>query len=235
VQRDQQALAILSQALTAAGGQTAVTAIRDFTATGKITYFWGEGVQGSATVKGRGLHQFRVDATLADGVHSWIVNGSTTFQKHADGSTSPLPSQNTVKPATVTFPLAQLLNVVQDVSFSITYGGLVTRKGQQLHDILVQKIPPPRSDPAGALSKISKAHIFIDPNAFTIQAVEDAAYRKDGGPGEYSHEIKFSNYQAASGVLVPFLITESVADQQIMTVQLSQITFNTGLTDTDFE
>ncbi len=235
VQRDQQALTILSQVLSAAGGQTAVAAIQDYAATGNVTYSWGDGVQGSVTVKGRGLHQFRVDATLADGVHSWVVNTVTTFQKNPDGSTSPLPSQNTIKPATVIFPLLHILTAMQDTSFSITNGGLVTRNGQQLYDILVQKIFPTASDPIGALSKMTKSHIFIDPKALTVQIIEDTAYRKDGGPGEYLHDIQFSNYQTASGMLIPFSITEFVAGQQTMTLQLSQIKFNTGLTDTDFE
>ncbi|MGH9644553.1 MAG: hypothetical protein ACRD3Q_19285 [Terriglobales bacterium] len=235
VQRDQQALAILSQALSAAGGQTAVAAIHDYAATGKVTYSWGDGVQGSVTVKGRGLHQFRVDATFADGVHSWVLNSVTTFQRNPDGSTSPLPSQNTIKPATVIFPLLQILTVSQDTSFSISYGGLVTRNGQQLYDILVQKIFPAASDPIGALSKMTKSQIFIDPKTLTVQIIEDTAYRKDGGPGEYLHDILFLNYQTVNGILVPFSITESIAGQQTMTMQLSQIKFNTGLTDTDFE
>lgn len=234
-QRDAQALTVLSQVLKAAGGQAALAAVQDFTAKGNVTYSWGQGVQGSAIVKGRGLHQFRVDATLPDGLHSWIVNDNSTFQRKPDGSVSRLPSQNSLKPASMTFPLILLLTVVQDTSFNITYRGLITRSGQQLHDILVQKTFPSGVDPVGALGRITKADIFIDPNALTVQTLEDAAYRKDGGPGEYSRQVEFSNYHITNGILVPFSITESVAGQQTTTIQLTQITFNTGLTDNDFE
>jgi hypothetical protein len=234
VQRDQQALAILGQVLNAAGGQATLGAIQDFTATGNVTYSWGAGVQGSATVKGRGLHEFRLDATLADGLHSWIVNGSAAFQKNPDGTTSPLPSQNIIKFGPMTFPLVEVLSVVQDTTFSLTYGGLVTRNGQQLHDITIQKTFPVGADPAGLLSKITKGDIFIDPNALTVQIIEDAAYRKDGGPGQFMHDFQYSNYQTKNGVLVPFSIVESIAGQQITTIQLVQITFNNGLTANDF-
>jgi hypothetical protein len=45
----------------------------------------------------------------------------------------------------------------------------------------------------------------------------------------------FSDYRAINGILVPFSITERVAGQTTWTIQLSQIAFNTGLGDTDFQ
>jgi|SRR5215469_3792680 len=235
VQRDQQALTILSQVLNAAGGQSAVGAIQDFKATGNVTYNWGGNAQGSTTVKGRGLHQFRVDTTLPDGLHSWIVNGGTTFQRNPDGSTSPLPSQNTVKPAPITFPLLQLLAVIQDTTISVIYNGLVMHNGQQVHDVLVQKKLSSSVDPVGAFAQVTKADVFIDPNALTIQAIADVAYPRDSVAGQCAHEIQFSGYQSVNGVLVPFSVTELIAGQQTATIQLNQITFNNSLTDSDFE
>lgn len=234
--RDPQALSILTQCLQAAGGSQAVSTIQDFTGSGTITYYSaGEQVQGTVTVKGRGLTQSRVDASLSDGVHSWIVSKGATFEKNPDGSTSPLPSQNAVKPASATFPLPYLLSVLQDTSVSVSYGGLVTHDGVQVYDIVVQKMLSKSVDPLDTVGNTTKTHFFIDPNALVIQSVQDMAYRKDGGPGASSHEIRFSGYQAVSGVLVPFSITEFVADQKTATIQLSQVGFNSGLTDSDFE
>jgi hypothetical protein len=235
VQRDPQAIAILTQALNAAGGVSAIAAVQDFTAAGNVTYSWAEPTPGTVTIRGRGLHEFRVDATLPDGMHSWIINSSEASQKNPDGSTSALPSQDTIKPANATFPLLELLTAVQDTSIDVTYEGLVTHDGQQLQAIAVQKFYSIGNDPAGTLGEITKAHIFIDPNTLTVQSIVDKAFRKDGGPGTFSHEMQFSNYQNVNGLLVPFSITESVAGQQTTTFQLSQIAFNTGLTDADFQ
>jgi hypothetical protein len=235
VSKDTQAVSVLTQALNAAGGLSAIGAIQDFTATGNITYYWDQPVQGTVTVRGRGLHEFRLDATLADGVHSWFVNSSTSFQENPDGSTLPLPSQNIVKPANLTFPLLHLVMAIQDAAVTVSYGGLVTHDGQQVHDILIQRTFPQSSDPLGALGRITKAHIFIDPNALTIQSILDTAYRRDLGPGEFSHEMQFSNYQAVNGVFVPMSVTEFISNQQTETIQLTQINFNTGLADSDFE
>jgi outer membrane lipoprotein-sorting protein len=236
VQRDPQALSILAQVLKNAGGETAIGAIQDFTASANVTYYWGDApVQGTATIKGRGIHQFRLDAVLNGESHSWIFNQNSTFQRNPDQSISRLPSQNIVKPATAIFPLLQVASFVQDGSVSVVYGGLVNHNGQQVHDIVVQRIFAKDADSTGTLSKITKEHIFVNPSNQTIVGIQDFAYRRDGGPGEFKHEMQFSSYQLADGILVPFSVTESIADQQASTIQLTNISFNTGLADSDFE
>jgi hypothetical protein len=233
--QDPQGVAILTQSLNTAGGTTAIAAIQDLTETGNVTFSWGTTVQGSVTVKGLGPHEFRVDATLADGVHSWITNNSASYQVNPDGSVISLPAQNLVKPASLTFPILRVLLAIQDTSTNISYNGLVTHDGQQLHDVQIEKIFPQSADPIGAMSKVTKADIYIDPNTLLIQSIADTSYRRDGGPGESPHEVQFSGYQATSvGVLVPFSITEFIANQQTESIQLTQVTFNTGLTDSNF-
>jgi hypothetical protein len=234
-QRDPQAVSILTQALAASGGQSVVAGIQDFTASGNITYNWDSVAQGTVTVKGRGLHEFRIDATLSDGLHSSVTNLTASFQKNPDGSISPLPSQNLVKPAIATCPLFQVLAALQDTSINLTYGGLVSHNGQQVYDVLEQKSFSATGDPGSALSSISKAHIFIDPNALTVVSILDTAYRRDGEAGGFPHETQFSAYQSINGILVPFSVIDLIAGQQTMSIQLTQVTFNTGLTDSVFE
>ena len=234
VQRDPQAIAILNQCLAAAGGIQAISAIQDVTATGTITYD-GLDQQGSATIKVLGLHRFRLDASLPDGSHSYVVGKDAAFHKNPDGSTSPMPPQNAIKPASVTFPLFQVLAAVQDISFSVTDGGVVTHNGQQVHDIVVQQTFSADKDRLGGLSKVTKAHIYIDPNALSVQAIEDQAFRRDGEPGEAPHEMQFSDYQTVNGILAPFSVVEFVAGQKLSTTQIKQISFNTGLAEADFQ
>ena len=235
VQRDPQAIAILTQCLNAAGGIQAVSAIQDVTATGTITFdAMDQSPQGSAKIKLLGLHRFRLDASLPDGMHSYIVGKDEAFHKNPDGSTSPMPPQNRVKPASATFPLFQVLAAVQDGSFNVTYSGLVTHNGQQAHDILVQQTFG-SNDLLGARSKITRAHIYIDPTALTVQAIDDQAYRRDGEPGETPHEMQFSNYQEVNGILAPFSVIELLGGQKLSTIQMKQLSFNSGLAETDFQ
>jgi len=233
--RDPHAVTLLTQALNVAGSTATVSAIQDFTATGNVTYYWNESALGTVTVKGRGLRQSRIDASGKSGVQSWVINNDKAFQKSPDGSILPLPTQNTVRPVSATFPLLELFSVIQDTTVSVSDGGLVTQNGHQVHDIQIQKTFPANSDPVGYLSKISKAHIFVDANDLTILSIKDTVYPRNGGPGEYTHEMQFSSYQTVNGVLVPFTVTELVAGQRTAIFQFNQISFNTGLTDSDFQ
>jgi hypothetical protein len=236
VVRDPQAVTLLSEVLSGAGGMNAISGIRDVTATGTITYS-GEASQEQApvTVKLLGLHQFRLEAARGDGMHVTITGKKKSIHRNPDGSSSPLPVQNMIKPASTIFPFFYVLAAVQDASFEVKYLGLVSHHGQQVHNILVQQTFAQDKDPMGWLRKVATVHIFVDPNTMLIQAVADKAYRRDGEPGESLHETRFSNYTIANGILVPLSVTDSIARQPGLTMQFSQVSFNNGLTDADFE
>lgn len=234
--RDPQAVAILYQCLAAAGGIQAISTIQDVTATGTITYNgMDQSPQGHATIKLLGLHRFRLDTLLPDGQHSYVVSKDQTFHKNPDGSTSHMPPQNAIKPASVTFPLFHVLAAVQDTSFNVMYGGLVTHNGQQAHDILLQKFSSTSDDVEGALSKVTKAHLYIDPTSLNVQAIADRAYGRDGESRETTHEMQFLGYQAVNGIAVPFTVIEVLGGQKLSTIQINQISLNAGLAEKDFQ
>lgn len=235
-QRDTQAIAVITKALNAAGGLNTLTAIQDFTASGTVAYNWGDSpVQGNVTVKGRGLMQFRLDATLPEGVHSWVMNNGSALEKHQDSTITPLPFPLTQRPANSTFPFFRILSALQDTSWSISSVETVEYSGQKAYDITLQRVYTRGSDPSGFKSRATKADFVIDPNTFLVLSVRDRAYSRDGDPGDAPHEMQFSNYHSFNGVLVPSSITELIGGQQTVTIQLNQFTFNSGLTDSDFE
>jgi len=236
VQRDQQALTVLAQVLKTAGGEAAINAIRDITASGTITYYWaGEEVQGTVTVKGRGTSQFRLDATLAKGVRSWTVNNGIGSIKEPDGTTTPIEHHNTVNAGNLTFPLAHLVAALQDSSTAILYIGLETREGQQVHHLREWKAYSPDSDPSGMRSRLTRKDFFVDPDKFVVVGILDMLHPKNRSNQDSPHEVRFSDYRLTNGVLVPFSITEIGVGQRISTIQFSQITFNSDLRDTDFD
>src|SRR5690349_8098914 len=72
IQRDPQAIDVLSQSLRAAGGASQTGTVHDFTATGTITHFWaGQEVKGSTTLRQRGVDHIRMDSDLPSGQRSW--------------------------------------------------------------------------------------------------------------------------------------------------------------------
>jgi len=196
IQRDQQALTVLTQVLTAAGGQSSVDALQDITGSGTITYYWaGEEVQGRVNVKGRGVGQFRLDATLSTGVRSWTVNNGTGFEKEPDGTTNKIPYHNTVNFGNLIFPLYFLSTVAQDASTSISYVGMETKSGNQVHHIRTQKIYTSDMDPSGILSKLTRRDFFIDSTTFQVVGTLDMVHPARASNIDYPREMQFSDYR----------------------------------------
>lgn len=234
VQRDQQALTILSQAIEAGGGQQLITSIQDFTETGTIEYVGGDQSAVNASIKGRGLHQIRVDADLPEGRRSTVVNGATGSLTEANGQFRPIQHQSVRNLLGLTFPYLPLIAAVQDESTKIIYGGLVQHAGISAHDIRIEKVYTSQQDPTGRRGTQEGRDIYIDPKSLLVVSIFDQLHfvsnRGDGIP----HEILYSNYHTESGIAMPMTISDTMRGVTGATMQLSQIVFNSGLTDADF-
>ena len=235
-QRDPQATTVINLALNAAGGIAALSQIQDYTGSGTIVYSWADSqVQGSVTVKGRGLAQFRLDATLPAGVRSFIVSNGTGSLRELDGTTTPIPYYQAVNfGSSVVFPLVHLLAALLNTSTNITYQGLVTRAGHQVHDIRVQGLSAPAATTAGVQANIPAQDFFIDSSTFQLISTLGKAYPKDGSLSAAPAEVQFSDYRQVNGILLPFAVTTLIAGQSASAIQLNQVTFNNNLTDSDF-
>ena len=233
--RDQQGLAVLAQALAAAGGETAIVAVQDYTGTGQITYFWaGREVIGAVTVRARGTDQFRLDANLSSGTRSWAVSKGSGTLKEVDGKTSPIPFHNAVTLGSLTFPLAKFHEAALDLKWDIADKGLARTGTQQFRQIGIHK-DLLQKDPDGSANRIQTADFYFDPQTNLLSAIHDQTHPTRTMTVDVPHSLYFSDYRLINGVLVPFSITEYVGDQRTWTIQLTQIKFNSGLSDADFQ
>jgi hypothetical protein len=234
--RDQQAVSILTQCLSAAGGLPAVTAILDFKATGSVTYYWaGQEATGTTIVKGRGTTQFRIDSAVSSGNYTLLVNNLSGELKDIRGRTTPITFANAVNKGNLIFPLAEIANRFPDTTVGITYVGLVTLNGQQVHQISTRRVLMTDTGRGQFMNTLTRRDFFIDPQTSQVVATLDQGHPDNKDQIDFPHVMLFSNYQTVNGILVPFSITERVAGQTTWTMQLSQITFNSGLGDTDFQ
>lgn len=232
-QRDPQALTILTQAFSAAGGQSLLSSIQDFVETGNATFYWGDGVSGSITVKSRGLHQFRLDAELPEGHQSTVVNGSGGLLTETNGSIVPIFRQSAADLGSLTLPYLPLVAAIADPSMNVKYSGIVTHNSASLLDIRIEKAYTSQQDPTGLRGAREGRDIYVDPKSFLIVAISDQIFfgpQDEGVP----HEILYSNYQSENGVAMPLTVTETTRGVASVTIELSQVTFNTGLADADF-
>ena len=236
VQRDPQAITLLTQALNAAGGTAAVGSIQDFTGTGNVTFYWaGQDVPGSIIFKGRGTTQFRLDASTASGNLTVIANNGAGSVARPDGTTAVLSLPVTLNLGSATLQVLNIAAALGDSSMSILNEGSSTYNGTQVTVVRVERALPSTGSSNPIPDTASARDLFIDSNTHLILAVRDRAYPKDGIGPTTPHDLVFSDYQNVNGVLVPFAIKEEIDGQVTMTVQLSQVTFNTGLSDSNFQ
>jgi hypothetical protein len=235
--QDPQAVSVLNQALSVAGGATAHRAVTDYTGSGTITYHGNPDVQGTVSIKALNSVAIRIDATLPTGVRSWAVHDGVATTKHENGarsvaanppnapSSDAFPYQTPLFPSSIAFPYRQLTNILVNPSFSVSYNGMTQVDGHSVHDIQVQRVS------AGGIDPMSQYHVrefFIDTTTFQIVMTQDLV------PKNTVHQIHYSNYTPVSGVLVPFAITEDLGGQSTWTIQLNQVSFNSGLQDSTF-
>lgn len=235
IERDQQALTILTQAIAAGGGPEQLAAIQDLTETGTVTYDWAVPDSGNVTVKGRGLHQFRVDANLQEGMWTTIVNGESGLLMEANGSEWPVQRQTANDLGSLVLPYLPLIAATQNSSTNIIYGGLVTLNGASLYDVRLQKSYTSQQDPSGNRGAREARDFYIDPQTYLVAAISDRIHFGVGPKDEgIPHEILYSNYQAENGIMAPLTITETFYSATEFTMTLTQFTCNSGLTDSDF-
>ncbi len=234
-QRDPSAIAFLTQAVSASGGSNAISAVQDFTAQGTITHFWDDNPeQGQLTVKSRGLTQFRIDSIVPEGTWSSIVNNSAGEMVLPDGTVNPVAYHNTLNAGSMTWPLANVNAALLDQTTSIVDMGLVQVGSGQARQITIQQNL--QSDPTGLLSKLTRKDYFFDPSSFALLRVRFLVLPDhDIVNGGAKCVLDFGGYQIVNGLLVPFSIRISLNRQQVWTIQISSIAFNTGLSDTDFQ
>lgn len=235
VQRDPQAVAVLTQVVNAAGGATALAAVQDFTASGTIIFNWaGNQVQGSVTAKGKGLHEFRMDANVPGGTQSLVVNGYAGAFTPLNSQKILLPSWTAITSGSLTFPAARIANALADSSTTVIYVGLVTWNGSQVCQVHVAPVVDPALNPNG-FSALGAFDLYIDSASYRVLGLSETIWWNGNSAQAYQHELTFSNYTSTNGLLVAFAITEKFGGQQTWTLQLSAINFNTGLTDADFQ
>jgi hypothetical protein len=238
--QDSQAVSVLNQALTVAGGTSAIRAIQDYTATGNISYPSQQDAQGTVTVLGMNGTEFRMDANLPAGTRTWAVAGGVITTKNEKGtiwsmapkgpvpSSDAFPYQTPLFPASIAFPTRQLAALVGNPSYSLSYKGVSQVDGHSVHDIQFQRGSSAVANTGSFTLPPRTRDIFIDTGTFQIIKVSDTL------PKGIPHELHYSNYQAATGILMPFSISEDIGGQQSWTVQFNQFTFNTSLQEASF-
>jgi hypothetical protein len=237
-QQDPQAMTILNQVVNVAGGLQAIKAVSDYTATGSVA---AGSQQGTLTLRGFGLYEFRMDLSLPNGVRSTAVHQGLVEYKSADGAvttpqvqTNPpnryaLHIQTPVFPAGFAFPARMVVQIVSSGNFGTSYLGLTQFDGRPAYDIQIGVGPFHAPKTAnGPITATMTRDFFIDPSTFEVVGFTEAPR------GMPRHEVDYADFRSVGGVLMPFSISELVGGQASLTMQLNAFTFNSGLQKSAF-
>jgi hypothetical protein len=227
--KDPQAVSVLTQTLVAAGGQSAITALQDYTGTGTITYYQPQNLQSTLTVRGRELDQFRLDASLASGISAQAISYGQMSAKLASGTVMTMNYAPPPYPSRLVLPYLYLSAALSGPEFSLSYKGVVELDGHSVNDIEVQEVVSGMPDPSGLFAEYHTIDFFIDASTFQVSMMQDSV------PNRLIRQTQYSAYATVSGILVPFTITQQSGGLQTWMIQLNQINFNTGLQDSDFQ
>jgi outer membrane lipoprotein-sorting protein len=233
--RDPSAIAFLSQAVSAAGGTTNLSAIQDYAASGTITHYWdSKAEEGQVTVKARGLTQFRLDSKISEGTWSFIVNNGSGRLVVPSGKVTQIAGHNSLNVGSLTWPILAVNLALLDETTTVIDKGLVQLGNERVREIHVQKNF--KTDPNGILSKLTQKNYWFDASTLVLVRVEDQRHPdNDALHGALTHTLDFRDFHTVDGALVPFSVVEKVADQETWKIQLATMSLNAGLSDSDFQ
>jgi hypothetical protein len=232
--QDPEALSVLRKAISAAGGQAAVRDIKDFAASGTVTYYWqGKEVSGPVEIQGRGHDQLRMDSHLEDGVHSVVVShgkGKRTDPNSADGA----PNHNVSNVGFLFLPLPTIQTAMDNPLASVALKGTDQIGSTPAYKIEIVSGIPEKLQGIESLRKLKTIDIFVDPSTWMIVAIR---YPYVAGPGGRSitREVDFSDFRRVRGLTVPFSISDKAADLRTLTINLTEMEFNRGIEESAFQ
>jgi hypothetical protein len=234
--RDPQATAILQRSLSALVGSGTVT---DVTLTGTGTYIIGSDNQtGTTTLKATAVGQSRVDLSTSTGQRSEVRDTSvappTGGWLALDGSIHPFAEHNLMTEPAWFFPAFVLADVLSNSTYSISAVDQQSTNGSSVYHMTVFLQVTIPGDTSNWIQRLSRMDLYLDSTSLLPTAIALNVHPDNNASLDIPEEFTFSNYQIFQGAQVPFHIQRYRNHTLLLDVQVSTITFNSGLTSSAF-
>jgi len=232
VPQDSQALSVLKQSVVAMGAVVP----GDSSATGTVTITAGsDSEQGNITIQTRGSSQTLEQVSTASGTKKAVYsNGVANDTDHlATQSKTMYSAELAASSQGALFPLPLFSVILSSPESAYQYVGLESIEGTDCHHIRVWQTFASQADFA-YLAPFSVRDIWIN-SATNLPA--KMAYSLHAGTGaepSTSVEISYSKFQQTGGIQYPFAIAKSLNGTPWLTITVSSVSFNTGLSDSTF-
>src|SRR5712692_7946541 len=228
-QRDSQALVVLQRSLAAMGG--AVPA--DSVATGNVTLFAGSKTEnGTIRILTRGLEQSAEQIQTPDANRSIVYSQGLANRVDSSGTT-PFTLELAASSQTPCFPFALIARALNNPDYAFQYLGLEALGSAQAHHLRLWNTFS-SSSKLQRLAEFTAKNLWID--AVSGLPLKLALDQRNGGGAESRIPLAvfYSDYRNLGGVLYPFRVDKSLNGTPWAKITITQVAFNTGLTDNDF-
>lgn len=234
--QDPQAVSILQKSLASLIGTTTVT---DVTLTGTVNRTAGSDIEsGTVILRATAVGQSRMDLTLPAGnrsearddsqsppVGQWLAPG---------GSVQPIAQHNLLTEPAWFYPSFVLARVLSNSAYSISSMDQESKNGSSVDHITVSQQSPVPAGTQDWLTTLSRMDVYLDATSFLPVAVDLNTHPDDNAALNIPIEIQFSDYQAIQGLQVPMRVLQLVNNSVLLDIEVTQASFNTGLTSTVF-
>jgi hypothetical protein len=226
---DSQALTVDRSSIVALTGGRAVN---DVTLTGTVTTIVGSDTQtGTASFIATNTNNSRIELNLPSGKRTDIQNGSHGVSTGAwsinDGSLQRYAAHNSWNDAGWFFPA---LGSLADASSQLSYVAIEKRGG-----VSVQHLRSRRANGFVPLAQQwSTQDLYIDAATSLPLALVFNVHPDDDSSITIPVEVRFSDYQAKSGLMVPLHIQKFVNYGLVLDFQVSEVVANSGVPANQF-
>jgi outer membrane lipoprotein-sorting protein len=235
IERDPPAIAIAQTAFSAMGGTAAFARYQDSVAQGTLTiYEGGTQVSYPITMKSKGTHETRADVLMSTGTNVRIVNQTQGAMQRPDGTFMPLAMNNTIGERVSYIPLLSLLSEYQNSNISLAYQGTAQVNGQSTNVIAVSFVPYTDLAQGPVFAAVTQTIFYVDKVTGLVDKVQYTNYDESGSGSTIKIEDYLTQYQAVSGISVPFHQTTYADGNLSADLVLSSVSFNVGLPDSLF-
>jgi len=234
-QRDLQAVSLLQKSFVAMGGPGG-SSLSSVLMQGQMTTEMGtKQVIGSLVIKCTGPDICRQDFTSDASSHSTVFNVDRGMEV-VDGSTIRLPIHSLINHPIKYFPVFTELAAWMDPNLSIVYVGEESFNGTPVHHIHVEKYLPGLDSKMSALySKVSGTELYLDTTTLNlVKRSQQVPIFQDMGHTVQVEQL-FSEYQVQNGFSVPHEISVFLNGNKFADIQITTVTFNSGVSSSDFE
>jgi hypothetical protein len=184
-------------------------------------------------MKSRGTAQLRSELTTSKGVRITIVNSGSGKIVQPDGTVHWLDTENTISQRVTQIPALSLLAEYQLPTVSTQYMGTANVDGSTADVIALGVYAATKTASADKESQLTQKLFYIDHSTSMVLRMQEIHYSENGNDSD-GVEIRYSDYRAVQGVMVPFNQQTYANGQPLFGIVLSNVSLGAALPDSDF-